>query len=95
MNLPNKLSIARVLCIPAVVALLHFPSDGCRIAAAVLFILGCLTDFLNVCEHWGWATGVHCFVVTGTKSFFCEGSRKHSVNANTAVISCNYKFFCF
>ena len=47
MNLPNKLSIARVLCIPAIVVLLHFPSEGCRIAAAVLFILGCLTDFLD------------------------------------------------
>ena len=47
MNLPTKLSIARVLCIPAIVVLLHFPSEGCRIAAAVLFILGCLTDFLD------------------------------------------------
>ena len=47
MNLPNKLSIARVLCIPAIVTLLHFPSDGCRIAATALFILGCVTDFLD------------------------------------------------
>lgn len=47
MNLPNKLSIARVLCIPAIVTLLYFPSDGCRIAASVLFILGCVTDFLD------------------------------------------------
>ena len=47
MNLPNKLSIARVLCIPAIVTLLHFHSDTCRIIAAVLFIIGCLTDFLD------------------------------------------------
>lgn len=47
MNLPNKLSLARVLCIPAVVTLLHFPSPACRISAAVLFILGCVTDFLD------------------------------------------------
>ena len=47
MNLPNKLSVARVLCIPAVVTLLHFPEPACRIAAAVLFIIGCLTDFLD------------------------------------------------
>ncbi len=47
MNLPNKLSVARVLCIPAIVTLLHFPSDTCRIIAAVLFIIGCLTDFLD------------------------------------------------
>ena len=47
MNLPNKLSVTRVLCIPAIVTLLHFPSDACRIAAAVLFIFGCITDFLD------------------------------------------------
>ena len=47
MNLPNKLSVARVLCIPAIVTLLHFQEPACRIAAAVLFIIGCLTDFLD------------------------------------------------
>ena len=52
MNLPNKLSLARVLCIPAVVTLLHFPSPACRISAAVLFILGCVTDFLDGRIAW-------------------------------------------
>ena len=47
MNLPNKLSVARVLCIPAIVTLLHFQEPACRIAAAALFIIGCLTDFLD------------------------------------------------
>ena len=47
MNLPNKLSVARVLCIPAIVVLLHFPEPWCRIAAAALFIIGCLTDFFD------------------------------------------------
>ena len=47
MNLPNKLSVARVLCIPAIVTLLHFPEPACRIAAAALFIIGCLTDFFD------------------------------------------------
>ena len=47
MNLPNKLSVARVLCIPAIVTLLHFPEPACRITAAILFIIGCLTDFLD------------------------------------------------
>lgn len=47
MNLPNKLSVARMLCIPAIVTLLHFPEPACRIAAAVLFIIGCLTDFFD------------------------------------------------
>ena len=47
MNLPNKLSVARVLCIPAIVTLLHFSSPVCRYTAAALFIIGCLTDFLD------------------------------------------------
>ena len=47
MNLPNKLSVARVLCIPAIVTLLHFSSPACRYAAAALFIIGCVTDFLD------------------------------------------------
>ena len=47
MNLPNKLSVARVLCIPAIVALLHFSGPVCRYIAAALFIIGCLTDFLD------------------------------------------------
>ena len=47
MNLPNKLSIARALCIPVIVVLLYFPEPPCRIAAGVLFILACLTDFLD------------------------------------------------
>ena len=47
MNLPNKLSVVRVLCIPVIVTLLYFPSPVCRISAAILFIIGCLTDFLD------------------------------------------------
>ncbi len=47
MNLPNKLSIARVLCIPAVAVLLYLNDDTCRIVALVLFILASLTDLLD------------------------------------------------
>ena len=47
MNLPNKLSVARVLCIPAIVTLLYFSEPVCRYIAAALFIIGCLTDFLD------------------------------------------------
>lgn len=47
MNLPNKLSVARVLCIPAIVTLLYFENQTCRLVAAGLFILGCITDFLD------------------------------------------------
>ena len=47
MNLPNKLSVARALCIPVIVVLLYLSDPGCRIAAGILFILACLTDFLD------------------------------------------------
>lgn len=47
MNLPNKLSIARAVCIPVIVTLLYFQQPACRIAAGILFILACLTDFLD------------------------------------------------
>ena len=47
MNLPNKLSIARAVCIPLITALLYFREPACRIAAGILFILACITDFLD------------------------------------------------
>ena len=47
MNLPNKLSIARAVCIPVIVVLLDLEDPACRIAAGILFILACLTDFLD------------------------------------------------
>ena len=47
MNLPNKLSIARVLSIPVIAVLLYQDSDACRIAAGFLFILASLTDLLD------------------------------------------------
>lgn len=47
MNLPNKLSIARTLCIPIIVVLLYQQTPDCRIAAGIIFILACLTDLLD------------------------------------------------
>ena len=47
MNLPNRLSIVRVCCIPAIVILLYQNSDACRIIAGILFILASVTDFLD------------------------------------------------
>jgi len=47
MNLPNKLTILRVLMIPVIVVCLYLPGDSYRIAAIVFFILACLTDFFD------------------------------------------------
>ncbi len=47
MNLPNKLSILRVLCIPVIVVLLNLPDEWARWAAVGVFILASVTDFLD------------------------------------------------
>lgn len=55
MNLPNKLSILRVILVPLFVAVLVFPTKGffetyetwIRIIAAAVFILTALTDMLD------------------------------------------------
>jgi CDP-diacylglycerol--glycerol-3-phosphate 3-phosphatidyltransferase len=47
LNLPNKLSITRAVCIPVIVVLLYIQNPSCRIAAGIVFIFACLTDFLD------------------------------------------------
>jgi CDP-diacylglycerol---glycerol-3-phosphate 3-phosphatidyltransferase len=47
MNLPNKLTVLRVLAVPAIVVLLYIDAAACQIAATVLFVLACVTDWLD------------------------------------------------
>ncbi|MBN1777358.1 MAG: CDP-diacylglycerol--glycerol-3-phosphate 3-phosphatidyltransferase [Clostridiales bacterium] len=47
MNLPNKLTILRVATIPVIVVLLSVDSPACRVAGTALFVLACLTDWLD------------------------------------------------
>lgn len=47
MNWPNRLSILRVLCIPAIVALMYGSAPWCHWTALALFILASVTDFLD------------------------------------------------
>ena len=47
MNLPNKLSLIRVICIPVLVVLLYFQETACQIAAVVIFCLACITDYFD------------------------------------------------
>lgn len=47
MNLPNILSISRAVCIPVIVILLYTGDPACRIAAGIVFVVACLTDFLD------------------------------------------------
>ena len=47
MNLPNKLTLLRVLAIPVIVVFLLLNTPVFRIAATMLFVLACLTDWLD------------------------------------------------
>jgi len=47
MNLPNKLTILRVLMIPLFVALMYASFPGNFIAALAVYVLACLTDLLD------------------------------------------------
>ncbi|MDR0898245.1 MAG: CDP-diacylglycerol--glycerol-3-phosphate 3-phosphatidyltransferase [Oscillospiraceae bacterium] len=47
MNLPNRITIARMLLIPLVLLLLALESIGFRIAAAAVFALASLTDWVD------------------------------------------------
>lgn len=44
MNLPNRLTLARMVAVPAVMALMLCKADY---AAAAVFVLACITDFLD------------------------------------------------
>lgn len=47
MNLPNKLTILRVLLIPIFMILYAFQTPSLNIAAAAVYILACLTDLAD------------------------------------------------
>jgi CDP-diacylglycerol--glycerol-3-phosphate 3-phosphatidyltransferase len=46
-NLPNKLTVLRVMAIPVVVGLLYIDAPWSRASATVLFIIACVTDWLD------------------------------------------------
>ncbi len=47
MNLPNKLSIIRVCCIPLLVLLMYLQPAWCRWAALAVFLFASWTDYLD------------------------------------------------
>ena len=47
MNLPNKLSIARMALIPVVVALMYPDTPVCNVLSALVFAAAAFTDFLD------------------------------------------------
>lgn len=47
MNLPNRLTLLRMILIPVFVALMLIPSPPTQLAAAIVFALASLTDYLD------------------------------------------------
>ena len=47
MNLPNKLTIIRIILIPVFIALFFIPFDWNKLAAMIVFAVACLTDFFD------------------------------------------------
>jgi CDP-diacylglycerol---glycerol-3-phosphate 3-phosphatidyltransferase len=47
MNLPNGLSVTRVLAIPFIVLMLFYPGPGYRLTTAILFLAAAITDTLD------------------------------------------------
>jgi CDP-diacylglycerol--glycerol-3-phosphate 3-phosphatidyltransferase len=52
--LPNVLSLVRVALVPLVVVVLYDPAPGARAFAGLLFLVACVTDFLD-----GWIARRH------------------------------------
>ncbi|MCR5766876.1 MAG: CDP-diacylglycerol--glycerol-3-phosphate 3-phosphatidyltransferase [Lachnospiraceae bacterium] len=47
MNLPNKITVARFFLVPVFAVIILLPYDWAKIAALVVFLIACLSDFFD------------------------------------------------
>lgn len=66
MNLPNRLSVARILLIPVFVVFFYLPFSYFRFIALGIFILACLTDALDgyIARKYNMVTNLGVFLDT-------------------------------
>lgn len=64
MNLPIFLTLLRILMIPLVVIAYYFPSDWSHPLAAIIFLLACITDWLDgfLARRFGLTTRLGAFL---------------------------------
>lgn len=64
MNWPNRLSIIRILSVPLLTVLLYASAPWCGWAALIVFVLACMTDFLDghLARKNNWVTDFGKFI---------------------------------
>ena len=64
LNLPNLLTLGRLVLIPVIVLIYYLPFEGSALTAAVIFALACATDWLDgyLARRWNQMTPFGAFL---------------------------------
>ena len=75
MNLPNRLTVARVVLIPVMVILMYLGGTACNLLAAAVFGLAAFTDFLDghIARSRGIVTDRGVFSPFDLHRYFADG----------------------
>ncbi len=63
-NIPNYFTLLRIILVPIIVVFYYFPFANVHILATVLFIIACLTDWLDgfLARRWKVSSGLGAFL---------------------------------